>query len=204
MNIRSARRCGWFAALGLMLPALAVADELGSSNVTFSGAYEEQFEGSATHMEGDSPFGHYFLLSLFRYNTDTDFTMISLMLKGANPGPGTYDLVNRDPFDTGDSEPGFEVTALVQEGELMSIAELSSGPALAPDGSLNVGKPYKAGELVIEAASDGELTGKVHFEGNMAYRGNFESTIDFTFDATFRAVEAAPEDMPGMFGAAGQ
>ena len=86
------------AVLAGLPVAMASEKNRGKAELSFNGGIEEHFSGEATYMVQELESGKMFILVLYAYESEINYTAISLVLYGGVPETGTFDLGN-EPGD---------------------------------------------------------------------------------------------------------
>lgn len=194
---------GYLKSIGIALvwaalvfaSASMASEKLGNAEVTLAGAIEEEFSGEAVHMAQELGAAEVYLLSMYRYESESDFTAVSFIFSEGKPEEGAYELRE----DEGVVEVGF---MRVGDGATY-VGSLSPGNPLESDGGIIPKFDSKVGELLIESVSGRMISGRVKFAGEMIDMSDQETALEFTLEAVFEAVAAEPSDLPTVLAAPG-
>lgn len=190
-----------FVLVSLVLVAVSglgsAAERIGHSKATFSGGVEEQFSGSAMHLNQELTGESRLLLTLYRYQSDADFTAISLLFSGDTAEPGTYQI-REDANET----DVITVVLKVSEGTTY-LGTPAPGQAVIENGRIDPEANTTAGELIIQPANENTLSGTLTFKGELLELGETENRATFVLEATFESAAGEAEDLPGMLGQPG-
>lgn len=178
----------WLAAAAWASLALGGA----SAELTLSGGVEGQFSGQALHMAQSMGDEQHLLLALYDYRSDDDFTAVTVIFPGPVADVGIHEI----------RDEGFEgpVIALMQVRDGETFFGSPAPAEFTISGGDDAGSADATGELVIETAVAGALTGTLRFSGDYFNSSDPGSMVRFTLEARFNSVAGTASDLPGMLG----
>lgn len=146
----------------------------GQAEFSFAGGIEATYSGDAMHMIQETSAGDAFILTVYNYQDELNFTAISIANMTGKAQLGEFALTD---------ESDFKVAFLQNVSGVMSFG--------GPD----------SGRLVLGSGDGSTLTGTLNFSGDMMTGTDYENTKPVTVEATFVAREGTMDDLPKGLGA---
>lgn len=172
----------------------SATESIGHSEVRFSGGIEEQFTGSALHFVQELGSQGRLVLTLYRYESDADFTAISLMFRDTAPERRVY-AINEDVTK---SEV---ITAVLMKRQGKTLMGTPATAELqVENGQFGLDPPANAGELMLDSNDGKTLKGTLSFKGEMVIGGDTDKIVPFRAEATFESAANMPGNLPGVLG----
>jgi len=177
MKIRSvALQCLLLAVMLSSGPDAIAEGVQGQSTAEFSEGLNSELTGGAVLLGRDLSSGHRTILAVYQYQDDNHFTVINVVFKGAQPGLG-HVLLGEDA----DTKAAWMQT----RDDQTLIGNVSSG------------------SVEITQSADGRLSGSLQMTGDMMTAGDYGASREFKLKASFDAVPAQIDKLPGALGLSG-